>query len=175
MDMNMDVKDLIAKLKSKKGDSRNGSGFAAFFEKNPKMKIIIPVIFLAISVLVAVVIVVKTSNAKVPDIPLDSIEANTNQAEALPKEVRNAEQLEGITDRALLNEAVLAHPKVTAITYNDSEGYFTATVESDNGSYPNLQIGQYIAGSDWLVENITWEQVVFSCNGQTVTVKINLD
>lgn len=173
--MNMDIKDLIAKIKSKKGNSRNSGGVAAFFEKNPKMKIIIPVIFFAISILVAVVIVVKTSNAKVPDIPVGSIETNTNQVEAFPKEIRDAEKLEGITDKDLLNEAVLAHPKVTAITYNDSEGYYTATVVADNDLHYTLQVGQYVAGSDWLVENITWEQVVFSCNGQKVTVKINLD
>ncbi len=175
MDMNMDVKDLIAKLKSKKGNSRNSGGVAAFFEKNPKMKLIIPAIFLVISILVAIVIVVKTSHAEVPDIPVDSIEANTNQVEAFPKEVRDAEKLEGITDKELLNEAVLAHPKVTAITYNVEEGYYTVIVKTDNATYPNLRVGDFVYHSDWMVESITEEQVVFSCNGQKTTVKINLD
>ena len=42
--MNMDVKDLIAKLKSGGGKTtakKGGSSFTAFFDKNPQMKIII--------------------------------------------------------------------------------------------------------------------------------------
>lgn len=168
--MNMDIKDLIAKLKSKKGVSRTSGGVAAFFEKNPKMKIIIPAVFIAISVLVALVIIFKTGSAKIPDIPVNSIEGNTNQVEVFPEDVRESENLEGINDSEMFNEAVLSHPKVTAIIYN-SEGYYTATVETDNAHYPNLSVGQYVAGSDWLVENITEDQVIFSCNGQKITVK----
>lgn len=168
--MNMDIKELFAKLKSGKGNSRNSGGFAAFFEKNPKMKIIIPAIFLAISVLVAIVIVIKTSTDKVPEYKATSGETSANQVEVLPEDVRESEKLEGITDSAVFNEAVLAHPKVTAIIYN-GEGYYTATVETDNAHYPNLTVGQYVAGSDWMVESITADQVVFSCNGQKITVK----
>lgn len=168
--MNMDIKDLIAKLKSKNSGSRTSGGVAAFFEKNPKMKIIIPAIFFAISILVAIVIIVKTGNPKVPDVPVDAVAENTNQVEVLPEEVRESEKLEGINDDEMFNEAVLAHPKVTAIIYN-GEGYYTATVETDNAHYPNLQVGQYVAGSDWLVENITEDQVIFSCNDQKITVK----
>lgn len=168
--MNMDIKELIAKLKSKGGGSRNSGGVAAFFEKNPKMKIIIPAVFIAISVLVALVIVFKTGKAKVPDVPVNSGEGNTNQVEVLPEDIRVSENLEGITDSEMFNKAVLSHPKVTAIIYN-SEGYYTATVETDNAHYPNLSVGQYVAGSDWMVESITADQVVFSCNGQKITVK----
>ncbi len=168
--MNMDIKELFAKLKSGKGKGRSSGGVVAFFEKNPKMKIIIPAIFFAISVLVAIVIVVKTSTAKVPELNVSSGEAGTNKVEVLPEDVREAEKLDGITDSEMFNEAVLAHPKVTAIIYN-GEGYYTATVETDNAHYPNLTVGQYVAGSDWLVENITADQVIFSCNGQKITVK----
>lgn len=168
--MNMDIKDLIAKLKSKGGGSRNSGGVAAFFEKNPKMKIIIPAVFIAISILLALVIVFKTGKAKVPDIPVNSNEENTNQVEVLPENIRESENLEGITDSEMFNKSVLSHPKVTAIIYN-SEGYYTATVVTDNAHYPNLSVGQYVAGSDWMVESITADQVVFSCNGQRITVK----
>ena len=41
--MNMDIKELFAKLKGGKS-GKGGSGFTAFFDKNPKMKIIIPII-----------------------------------------------------------------------------------------------------------------------------------
>ncbi len=168
--MNMDIKELFAKLKSKKGNSRNNGGIAGFFEKNPKMKIIIPAIFLVISIMVAIVIVVKTNTDKVPELKASSGEAATNNVEILPEDVRESEKLEGITDSEMFNEAVLAHPKVTAIIYN-GEGYYTATVVTDNAHYPNLTVGQYVAGSDWMVDSITADQVVFSCNGQKVTVK----
>lgn len=168
--MNMDIKDIIAKLKAKSGGgSRNSGGVAAFFEKNPKMKIIIPAIFLAISLLVSVIIIIKTGKTKIPDVPVDSSGASQNQVEVLPEEIREAEKLDGINDAAVFNQAVLAHPKVTAIIYNN-EGYYTATVETDNAHYPNLSVGQYVAGSDWLVESITADRVVFSCNGQEITV-----
>mgnify|MGYP003319652337 CR=1 FL=1 len=58
----MDIKDLIAKLKSGSGKSSTkagGSSFTAFFDKNPKMKIIIPAVLVAISVLVALVIIIS--------------------------------------------------------------------------------------------------------------------
>ncbi|MCH5189565.1 MAG: hypothetical protein J1F37_03285 [Oscillospiraceae bacterium] len=168
--MNMDIKDLIAKLKSKSGGSRTSGGVASFFQKNPKMKIIIPAVFIVISILVSVVIVAKTGKAKVPDIPVNSGDENAKEVEVLPEDIRESENLEGITDTEMFNEAVLAHPKVTAIIYN-SEGYYTATVVTDNAHYPNLSVGQYVAGSDWLVESITEDQVVFSCNDQKITVK----
>lgn len=173
MDMNMDVKDLIAKLKSKgKSDGRTGGGISAFFEKNPKMKIIIPVIMLAISVLVAVLIIFSTGKFEVGDVPKEDTQQSAGeiQVENLPQDRREvSEDLDGIEDVSIFNDAALAHPKITAIIYNE-EGYYTATVVTDNAHYPNLSIGQYVPGSEWLVENVTADKVVFSCNGQIVTV-----
>lgn len=78
-------------------------------------------------------------------------------------------ELEEIDDQAIFNEAALSHPEVTAIIYNE-EGFYTATVATDNAHYPNLRAGQYVPGSEWLVEDITADKVVFSCNGQVITV-----
>lgn len=173
MDMNMDVKDLIAKLKSKgKSDGRNGGGISAFFEKNPKMKIIIPVVFIVISVAIAGLIAFSTKKPNIPEVNKGTSQTadGQNQVEALPVEKREvSDDLEGIEDQAIFNEAALAHPKVTAIIYNE-EGYYTATVETDNAHYPNLSIGQFVPGSEWLVEDVTADKVVFNCNGQIVTV-----
>ena len=73
MDMNMDVKDLFAALKkksgSKKKDTRGGSSFVNFFEKNPKLKIILPAMLVLIAMAVAVVLVItgfQTSTAVDP-------------------------------------------------------------------------------------------------------------
>ena len=165
--MNMDIKDLIAKLKGGNG-GRNG-GMAAFFEKNPKMKIIIPAIFLVISILIALVIIIGTGKTKIPDVPASTGDPSQN-VEVLPQDIRDAEKLDGINDEKVFNEAVLAHPKVTAIFYNN-DGYYVATVETDNAHYPNLKVGDNVAGSDWLVESISDTEVVFTCGDQRVTVK----
>ena len=58
--MNMDIKELFAKLKGSKGGGKSGGGITAFFDKNPKMKIIIPIVLIAISVLVALIIIFTT-------------------------------------------------------------------------------------------------------------------
>lgn len=167
--MNMDIKELFAKLKSKGGNGRRtNGGISSFFAKNPKMKIIIPVIFIVISFLVALVIIIQTGSTKIPDVPASSGEPSSD-VEVLPQDIRDAEKLDGINDAQVFNEAVLAHPKVTAIFYNN-DGYYVATVETDNAHYPNLKVGDYVAGSDWLVESITETQVVFTCNEQKITV-----
>lgn len=173
MDMNMDVKDIIAKLKNKNnGDSRNRGSIAVFFEKNPKMKYIIPAIFIAISILVAVLIIIKTGKAKIPEIPAGNENA-TVQADVLPQEVLEGENLDGIEDRNLFNEAVLKNPSVSMVMQS-SEGYFTATVETANGIYPSLHVGDFVHGSDWQVTYIDYEKVIFECNGQKVTVQTNI-
>ncbi len=166
--MNMDIKELIAKLKGGNG-GRGSGGMAAFFEKNPKMKIIIPAIFLVISVLVALVIIIGTGKTEIPDVPTSTGDP-TEDVEVLPQDIRDAEKLEGINDEKVFNEAVLAHPKVTAIFYNN-DGYYVATVETDKAHYPNLHVGDYVAGSNWLVDSITETEVVFTCDDQKITVK----
>lgn len=167
--MNMDIKDLIAKLKSKgNGGNRTSGGISGFFEQNPKMKIIIPAIFLVISILIALVIIITTGKTDIPDLPTSSGEPSQD-VEVLPQDIRDSEKLDNLTDDKVFNEAVLAHPKVTAVFYNN-DGYYVATVETDNAHYPNLKVGDRVAGSDWLVESITESQVIFSCNDQKITV-----
>ena len=167
--MNMDIKELFAKLKGGKS-GKGGSGFTAFFDKNPKMKIIIPIILIAISVLVALIIIFTTEKKKIDTNPVNSGDAA--QAEVLPQNVRNKEDIP-LDGDDVLDDVALSHGKVTAITFN-SEGYYTATVETDSRHYPNLQVGDYLDDSSWIVENITDDSVVISLGETKVELKLDI-
>ena len=156
--MNMDIKDLIAKLKSGSGgNKRSAGGLTGFFEKNPKMKVVIPAICLGISVLVALVIIFTTGTIEIDESPVGGNNTGS-QVDVLPQDVRNYEDIEVLGDD-VFDDVALANAKVTAIIVN-SDGYYTATVEADNQSYPHLQVGDYVGTSSWLVEDITDECVI---------------
>ncbi|MBR5321359.1 MAG: hypothetical protein IKU41_05920 [Clostridia bacterium] len=155
--MNMDIKDLIAKLKGGNSGAKRGGGITGFFEKNPKMKIIIPAICLGLSVLVAIVIIVTTGTIEIDESPVGGNSAGS-QVDVLPQDVRDLEDIEVLGDD-VFDDVALANAKVTAIIKN-SEGYYTATVEADKQSYPHLQVGDYVGASSWLVEDITDECVI---------------
>lgn len=172
MDMNMDVKDLFAKLKKGNGSGGGGSkrpgGFVAFFDKNPKMKIIIPVILIVISVLAALIIIFTTEKNPVGDIPTGN-GANGEHVEVLPEDVRNLEDIE-VDGNDVFDDVDVSHAKITAIMVN-SDGYYTATMVTDSQSYPHLQVGDYIGGSSWLVENITDTTVTIALGEKKVDIK----
>ena len=155
--MNMDIKDLIAKLKGGNSGAKRGGGITGFFEKNPKMKIIIPAICVGISVLVALVIIITTGTIEIDNSPVGGDSTGTH-VDILPQDVREYEDIEVLGDD-VFDDVALANAKVTAIIVN-SDGYYTATVEADNQSYPHLQVGDYVGTSSWLVEDITDECVI---------------
>lgn len=166
--MNMDIKDLIAKLKGGSGGNKRGGGLTGFFDKNPKMKIIIPAICLGISLLVALVIIFTTGTVEIDDTPVNS-DTTGSQVDVLPQDVRNLEDIEVIGDD-VFDDVALANAKVTAIIVN-SDGYYTATVETDNQSYPHLQVGDYVGSSSWLVEDITDECVIVALGDRRIQLE----
>ena len=166
--MNMDIKDLIAKLKSGGGKSsaKGGSGFTAFFDKNPKMKIIIPIVLIAISVLVAIVIIVTTESPEFDTTPVGGGEAQN--VDVLPEDVRELENIE-LADGNVFDEVDLANAKVTAIVYN-SEGYYTATLQTKlKPDGVTIKVGDKIG--EWLVESIDDNEVVFTLGEEVVVIK----
>lgn len=168
--MNMDIKDLIAKLKKGKGSgekSRNG-GIVAFFDKNPKMKIIIPAVLLLIALLVSLIIIFTTEKNPIKDIPADG-SGNGEQVDMLPQDVREIEDIE-LDGENVFDEVDVSHAKITAIMVN-SDGYYTATMITDTQSYPHLQVGDYIGGSSWLVEDITDSKVTIALGDKKVDLK----
>lgn len=170
MDMNMDIKDLIAKLKSKGGKSSTktgGSSFTAFFDKNPKMKIIIPAVFVTISVLVALVIIITTKSPEIDTTPVGGGEAQN--VDVLPQDVRDLEDIE-IEGDNVFDEVDVANAKITAIIKN-SDGYYTAVMETKTNSYSTLNVGDYINGSSWMVEDITDDCVIIALGEKQVEIK----
>lgn len=170
MDMNMDIKDVIAKLKSGKGkkkDARKRNPFNAFFEKNPKMKIILPLVFIVIAVVVAVLIII--SGAKT-DVGLDeTVTTPAQSVDVLPMIERD--EGETVADGVdPFSEDVIANAKITGMIYN-SDGYRTVIVETKYRAY-TLQVGDYVPGSEWLVESITDSSVTFSLGEKTRTVEM---
>lgn len=167
MDMNMNVKDVIAKLKSgKKKDARGGSAITKFFEKNPKMKIIIPAIILLISVAVAIAIIISGVTADTELAPEVSVAGQS--VEVLPQLERTTAPIgEGVDP---FSEDVIANATLTGIVYN-SAGYRTAIVNTQYASYV-LQAGDYVSTSSWLVEDITDNSITFSLDGKTRTVEM---
>lgn len=170
MNMNMDIKDLIAKLKSGSGKNTNksgGSSLTAFLDKNPKMKIIIPAILIAISVLVALVIIISTKSPKIDTTPVVGGEAQN--VDVLPQDVRDLEDIE-IEGDNVFDEVDVANAKITAIIRN-SDGYYTAVMETKTNSYSTLNVGDYINGSSWMVEDITDDGVLIALGEKKVEIK----
>ncbi len=165
--MNMDIKDLIAKLKGGSSGNKRGGGLTGFFEKNPKMKIIIPSILAAISILVAIIIIVTTSSPEIDTTPVASGEVQN--VDALPQDVRDLEDID-VEGENIFDDVAVANAKITAIYYNQ-DGYYTATMVTDTKSYPNLQVGDYIDGSSWQVIEINEQCVVVALGEKEVTIK----
>lgn len=165
--MNMDIKDLIAKLKGGSGGNKRGGGLTGFFDKNPKMKIILPTILAAISILVAVVIIATTHSPEIDTTPVAGGEAQ--HADTLPQDVRDLEDID-IEGSGVFDDVAVANAKITGIYYNQ-DGYYTATMVTDTKSYPKLQVGDYIDGSSWQVVEINEQCVIVALGEKEVTIK----
>ena len=171
MNWNIDIKDLFAKLKKggSSGGKKSGGGMTAFFEKNPKMKIIIPAILLAISILAALVIILTTTlhSVKVDDSP---VSGSGEKVAVLPDSVRDLEDID-IAGGEVLEKADLSRAKLTTIISN-SDGYYTAVVETDKKSYSTLQLGDKL-GDSWLVEAIDSNSITLTYEDETVVLKLD--
>ncbi len=168
MDMNIDVKDLFAKLKGgQKKDARAGSSFVKFFEKNPKMKILIPVIFLVIAAIVAAVFIFSGIGTDT-DVDPNSVPAGAS-VDVLPMLERGegVSLADGVDPFA---EDVIANAKLTGIFYN-SDGFRTAILQTEFASYI-VQVGDYVGDSSWLVEEITDSDATFSTGEKVRTISL---
>lgn len=168
MDMNMDLKDLFAKFKNgQKKDARAGNAFVQFFEKNPKMKIIIPAIFVVIAAVVAAVFIVSGLRTET-DVPTD-IQTAGLAVDVLPMLERgeSVSLAEGVDPFA---EDVIANAKLTGIFYN-SDGFRTAILQTEYASYI-VQVGDYVGDSTWLVEDITDSDATFSTGEKVRTISL---
>lgn len=154
MDMKMDVKDLFAKLK-KGGDSKSGGGLTAFLEKNPAMKVVVPAVLIVIAIAVALLIIFSVNKTEVDKSPVN---VQSQNVYALPQQYfPKGDEKQGDT----VGDIALEHPRLTAIF---DMGRPVVTIETDNGSYPNLEVGQKIGDSDWSVYEVKDNSVVLVCD-----------
>ncbi|MBQ5994948.1 MAG: hypothetical protein IJL63_03725 [Clostridia bacterium] len=170
MDKNMDVKDLFKKLKSGGNkDARKNGSLASFFEKNPKMKIILPAVFVAIAVVVAALIIISGARTNI-DVD-DNISVAGQAVEVLPQvERRKTDEIADEIDP--FSEDVIANAKLTGVLYA-ADGYYIATLETDKASYPTLQVGDKIGNSEWMVDSIDSDSITVSCGEKTRTIQKN--
>lgn len=168
MDMNIDVKELFAKLKGgQKKDARAGSAFVQFFEKNPKMKIIIPAIFVVIAAIVAAIFIVsglRTETDVDPNAPASGVSVNVLPMLERGESVSLADGVDPFS------EDVIANAKLTGIFYN-SDGFRTAILKTEYASYI-VQVGDYVGDSSWLVEEITDSDATFSTGEKVRTIAL---
>ena len=166
--MNMDIKDLIAKLKGNGGGDKRGGGLTGFFDKNPKMKIIIPAICLGISVLVALVIIFTTGSVDIDNTPVGGDVGNGSPVDVLPQGVRDYEDIEVNGDN-VFDDVVLANAKYTGLT-TSAEDYKIATIETEDTPLI-LMVGDYIGSSSWLVEDITEDEVIIALGESKIRIE----
>ena len=131
------------------------------------MKIILPLIFIFIAVVVAALIIISGIKT---DSGLDETVTNPAQSvDVLPMIERSEGETvaEGVDP---FSEDVIANAKIKGMVYN-SDGYRTVIVETKLRSYV-LQVGDYVPGSEWLVESITDSSVTFSLGEKKRTVEM---
>ncbi len=148
---------------------------ANFFEKNPLMKIIIPVILFVI--LVAIILfVVLGDNILLSDndVVPDGVDANTNQVEVIPgNNVIKDKVIVELIDKDPLSPDILSSAKYTGYV-TGSSGLKTALIQIGS-SKDNLvlALGETIGDSDWELIEITKDYVVFKAGETTKKISIS--
>lgn len=170
MDMNMDLKDVFAKLKNagKNKDSRKSSAITTFFEKNQKMKIIIPALFITLSIAITAVIIFSGVNADT-DLSVGGGEANV-AVDILPETINKKEGVTLAEGADPFTEDVIAKAQLKG-TLNNANGYRTAIVVTEYATY-TLQVGDYVSKTEWLVEKITDASITFTLGDKSRTIEL---
>ena len=145
-----------------------------FFDKNPMMKIIIPVILFVILVAVILFIILGDKillqdNEALPE----DVTVNSNQVEVIPgNNVIKDKVIIDLIDSDPLSPDILSSAKYTGYV-TGSSGLKTALIQigSENDNLV-LALGETVGESDWELIEIAKDYVVFKA-GET-TKKINL-
>jgi hypothetical protein len=165
MDMKMDVKDLFAKMKKGGSSGSSGGGITAFLEKNPAMKVIVPVVLIVLAAAISLLIILGTNKAEVDK---SEIKVQSQNVYALPQQYfPQGDEKQGDT----VGDIALEHPRLTAIY---DMGRPVVTIETDNGSYTYLEVGEKIGDSDWSVYEVKDNSVILACEDGESTQYIEL-
>lgn len=147
---------------------------ASFFEKNPSMKIIIPIILF--SILVAIFIFVVFGDGILMengDSDLNSNSAQSNEVQVIPgNNVIKDKEVIKLIDNDPLSPDILASASYTGSVVGSS-GLKTALIQvGSQGDTLVLTLGETIGESDWELKEISSDYVIFKA-GKT-TKKIDL-
>jgi hypothetical protein len=146
-----------------------------FFDKNPLMKVIIPVILFIILVAVILFIILGDNillmdNAELPE----DVTANSNQVEVIPgNNVIKDKVIVDLIDADPLSPDILASAKYTGYV-TGSSGLKTALIQigSQNDNLI-LSLGETVGDSDWELIEITKDYVVFKAGETTKKISIS--
>lgn len=150
--------------------------FVEFFEKNPLMKIIVPVVIFVI--IVAILVFVIFGDGVIMD-NVDDMAVNgpVNQADAVDiisgdsSEIKDKTLIKLIEDDPLSPD-ILSSAKYTGYIVGSS-GLKTAQVEiGAEGDTLVLSIGETVADSEWVVKELTPSYILFKAG--ELTKKINI-
>lgn len=167
----------------KKGDSSGGGKakpdivlkITNFFDKNPMMKIIIPVILFVILVAVILFVILGDQillqdNSELPP----DVTANSNQVEVIPgNNVIKDKVIVDLIDADPLSPDILSSAKYTGYV-SGSSGLKTALIQigSQNDSLV-LAVGETVGDSDWELIEITKDYVVFKAGETTKKISVS--
>ncbi len=146
---------------------------AQFFEKNPIMKIIIPVILFLI--LVAIFIFVIFGDGILTEDDIDNVDTSTqsNEVQVIPGNniIKDKEFIE-LIDEDPLSPDILASATYTGSVVGSS-GLKTALIQVGSvGDVLVLTVGETIGDSDWELKEISSDYVIFQAG--KLTKKLDL-
>ena len=149
--------------------------FAQFFEKNPLMKIVIPV-FLFLIIVAIFLIVIFGDGVLMNDDNGDSVDTSvqSNEVQVIPgNDIIKDKEIVNLIDNDPLSPDILASAKYTGSVVGSS-GLKTALIQIGSaGDTLTLCLGETVGDSDWELKEIASDYVVFKAG--KLTKKINLD
>ena len=167
--MNMDLKELIAKITGKNKDASAGgakkknNSISLFFEKNPLMKYVIAVIAVVIALCVAATLIWSSRKSK-PNLDTNVSINSQDSVVVLPQIERDVGgEYEG---KDPFEANILDGAKLTGIY--ETYGYKSATLQTTRKSY-TLYEGDTVGDSDWVVSEITDKSITLVSGDKTKT------
>lgn len=168
----------LPKFTKKEKSSGNKTGFtlqiANFFEKNPIMKIVIPVILFLI--LVAIFIFVVFGDGilmEKDDEEIDNSSTQTNEVQVIPgNNIIKDKEIVKLIDEDPLSPDILASATYTGSVVGSS-GLKTALIQvGSQGDRLVLTVGETIGESDWELKEISSDYVIFKAG--KITKKLDM-
>lgn len=167
----------LAKKEKKSSDQPGATlKIAQFFEKNPAMKIVIPVVLFLI--LVAIFLFVVFGDGTIvednesDEIPGTSLQAN--QVQVIPENnsiIKDKEIAELIDDDPISPDILASAVYTGSVT--GSSGLKTALIHiGSEGDVITLAVGETIGDSDWELKEIASDYVIFKAGKLTKKIDI---